>query len=178
MTTMIPQKAKFLEMEFKNFPSWRMEPHRQSPWYLHEIPAYAHRHWNPSVRQCQGFGGLSASCEIRRSSTAHRHRMIRTRLTHSSTDKSRGLLRRRIKFVPQNNTIPLSFQYYPILPNPDLGDRLCEWNEAVSLFPEDCHAPFRCSQWHLGKRIFFFKSGFGNPCPSIFPLLIFSVRRF
>ena len=33
-----------------------MEPHGQSPWYLHEIPLLR-----------QGFGGLSASGEIRRS---------------------------------------------------------------------------------------------------------------
>jgi hypothetical protein len=66
-----------------------MEPHGQSPWYLHE---------NTLLRQ--GFGGLSASGEIRRSSAAHRHRMFWARLTHSATGKARGLLRRRIKFTP------------------------------------------------------------------------------
>jgi hypothetical protein len=56
-----------------------MEPHRQSPWYLHE---------NTLVRQ--GSGGLSASSEIRRSSTALRQSLIRARLTHSSRGKARA----------------------------------------------------------------------------------------
>jgi len=50
-----------------------MEPHGQSPWYLHEIPSYAPGRWSASVRKRQGFGGLSASGEIRRSINTAAH---------------------------------------------------------------------------------------------------------
>ena len=45
-----------------------MEPHGQSPWYLHEIPSYAPGRLSGKVCTRQGFGGLSAGGEIRRSS--------------------------------------------------------------------------------------------------------------
>jgi hypothetical protein len=45
-----------------------MEPHEQSPWYLHEIPSYAPGRLSALVCGYKGFGGLSASGEIRRSS--------------------------------------------------------------------------------------------------------------
>jgi len=53
-----------------------MEPHGLSPWYLHKntlrsAPAFAKPATagvGRSVRKHQGFGGLSASGEIRRSS--------------------------------------------------------------------------------------------------------------
>jgi catechol 2,3-dioxygenase-like lactoylglutathione lyase family enzyme len=42
-------------------------------WSLREIPAYAPGHCSASVRKRQGFGGLSASSEIRRSSQTSAH---------------------------------------------------------------------------------------------------------
>jgi hypothetical protein len=74
-----------------------MEPQGQSPWYLHENILLRQGSRLPKNLFGEQVGGLSASSEIRRSSTAHRHRMIRPRLTHSSTGKARGLLRRRIE---------------------------------------------------------------------------------
>jgi len=61
-----------------------MEPHGQSPWYLHEIPACAPGRCSASVRKRQGsrlpknlfgeqVGGLSASSEIRRSTQTSAH---------------------------------------------------------------------------------------------------------
>jgi hypothetical protein len=45
-----------------------MEPHGLSPWYLHEKPSYAPGRRTNLVRMRQGFGGLSTSGGIRRSS--------------------------------------------------------------------------------------------------------------
>jgi hypothetical protein len=50
-----------------------MEPHWQSPWYLHEISSYACLREAASVKAGQGFGGLSASGEIRRSINTAAH---------------------------------------------------------------------------------------------------------
>jgi hypothetical protein len=53
-----------------------MEPHGQSPRSLHEIPAYAWERSNSSVCKDEGFGGLSASSEIRRSiNQKHRNQL-------------------------------------------------------------------------------------------------------
>jgi hypothetical protein len=65
-----------------------MEPHRQSPWYLHVLRRNPPKHTLLSILRsrllrrtgAQGFGGLSSS--------------------HSSTAIGRGLLRRRIKGSP------------------------------------------------------------------------------
>jgi len=51
----------------------KMEPHGQSPWYLHEIPSYACLRGAASAKAGQGFGGLSASGEIRRSINTAAH---------------------------------------------------------------------------------------------------------
>jgi hypothetical protein len=50
-----------------------MEPHGQSPWYLHKIPSYACLRVAASAKAGQGFGGLSAFSEIRRSSNTSAH---------------------------------------------------------------------------------------------------------
>jgi hypothetical protein len=44
-----------------------MESHGQSPWYLHEIPSYACLRVAASAEVGQGFGGLFARGDIRRS---------------------------------------------------------------------------------------------------------------
>jgi hypothetical protein len=41
-----------------------MEPHGQSPWYLHEIPSYACLRVAASAKAGQGSGGLSVSGNI------------------------------------------------------------------------------------------------------------------
>jgi hypothetical protein len=45
----------------------------ESPWYLPEIPAYAPSRCIASVCKRQGFGGLSAISEIRRSTQTPSH---------------------------------------------------------------------------------------------------------
>ena len=60
---LLPRKNHQKEPSQSNKDLQGMEPHGQSPWYLHE---------NTLLRQ--GFGGLSAGCEIRRSSATHRYR--------------------------------------------------------------------------------------------------------
>ena len=89
-----------------------MEPHGQSPWFLHEIPAYDHRRCNASVRKCEGFGGLSASSESAVALTqGHRNDLAtesafingkaRACTPKCVTARRRGLLRRRINDATQ-----------------------------------------------------------------------------
>jgi hypothetical protein len=62
-----------------------VEPHGQSPWYLHEIPSYA------KVSEDYPPVAKSAVASILQ------HRNEWSRLMHSSPGKTRSLLRRRIK---------------------------------------------------------------------------------
>ena len=62
-----------------------MEPHRQSPSYLYEIPSYA--------KASEGYPPVAKSA----GASIFRPMNIKRRVTHSSTGKTRGLLRRRIK---------------------------------------------------------------------------------
>src|SRR5512136_1062963 len=72
-----------------------MEPHGQSPWYLHYIPSYA-----PSTNALryarttasEGYPSVAKSAEA----ALPRLRIAQIRITHSSTGRARGLLRRRI----------------------------------------------------------------------------------
>jgi len=38
-----------------------MEPHGQSPWSLHKLPAFAHKRWTALTNPRKGYGEVSAS---------------------------------------------------------------------------------------------------------------------
>ena len=70
-----------------------MEPHGQSPWYLHKIPSYA--------KASEGYPPSAKSAEA---AILQLMNIILAQFTLSSTGKARGRLRRRIK-KPQRSCL-------------------------------------------------------------------------
>ena len=70
----------------KVFHPAHMEPHGQSPWYLHKIPSYA--------KVSEGYPPVAKSAVA----SILQHRNEWSRLMHSSPGKTRSLLRRRIEW--------------------------------------------------------------------------------
>ena len=87
-----------------HYTNGQMEPHGQSPWYLHEIPSYA--------KASEGYPPVAKSAEA----SVLRH------MNNSATayafihGKARGLLRRRIKntsLLPIIRESGVNVRYFP-----------------------------------------------------------------
>jgi hypothetical protein len=77
-------------------PPSTMEPHGQARGISMKYPPTPPGRCSASVRKRQGFGGLSAISEIRRSIETSAHDGFHKHFTHSSTAKGRGFVHRRI----------------------------------------------------------------------------------
>ena len=83
-----------------------MEPHGLSPWYLLKkyppTPLGAEALRCAGAKASEGYPPLAKSAEATSFDTSR----VEAQVTHSSTGRARGLLRRRIKFT--RNLIPSS----------------------------------------------------------------------